>query len=64
MTTYDQIKLEGKIEGKIEGKLEGLAQAQKELVLKAVKNDLKIGIISNITGLSEEQVQAIIDQSK
>ena len=56
MTTYDQIKLEGK--------LEGLAQAQKDLVLKAVENDLKIGIISNITGLSEEQIEAIIDQSK
>ena len=47
-------KAEGKIEGKAEGKAEGIA-----LIAKKLKGKMHIKDISQITGLSEEEIKAL-----
>ena len=49
-------KLEGIIEGKLEGKLEGIIEEKIEIALKALKKGIDIGMISELTGLSEEEI--------
>ena len=56
MSIYDQIKIEGKFEGKFEEKT--------EVVLKSFDNGIQIALISNITGLTESEIQDILRQNK
>ncbi len=61
MNLYDQIKVEGKIEGKIEGEIEGERKKTIEVVVKSYENGLSISLISNITGLPEEEIKLILE---
>jgi predicted transposase/invertase (TIGR01784 family) len=52
-------RIEGKIEGRIEGKIEGKIEEKNETALKALKKDMSIDDICDITGLSKEQVEKL-----
>ena len=52
-------KLEGIIEGKLEGKLEGIIEEKIEIALKALKKGIDINTISELTGLSEEEIERL-----
>ena len=58
-------KLEGKREGKLEGKLEGKREGKLEGKLEAAKNFLAMGLpvdkVAKGTGLSEEEVRALLN---
>ena len=61
MTTYAQIKQEGRIEGKIEGKIE----AEKKFVEKLYKMGIPMAQIVNIVEtLSKDEVMQIIESLK
>ncbi|MEM9723268.1 MAG: hypothetical protein AAGA10_28625 [Bacteroidota bacterium] len=53
MTTYQQIIQKGKIEGRIEGKIEN----QNLMITNAFSKGLELSLISEITGLTEEELQ-------
>jgi len=52
-------KIEGKAEGKIEGKAEGKAEGKIEIVKAALKKNIDIQIIHELTALSVEEIQNI-----
>jgi predicted transposase/invertase (TIGR01784 family) len=52
-------KLEGKLEGKIEGKLEGEHEARIKIALNALQKNLPISFITELTGLSEQEVKKL-----
>jgi hypothetical protein len=64
MTTYAQIKQEGKLEGKIEGKLEGKIEGKIEVILNGHKRGLTTDLLANITGLSVLEVEKIIKEQE
>ena len=49
----------GKAEGRAEGKAKGAAEAKRQMVLSMREKGFDIKFISEITGLSEEEVQNI-----
>ncbi|KAA6343205.1 hypothetical protein EZS27_009111, partial [termite gut metagenome] len=55
---------EGIEKGKMEGKIEGKIERNKEIVLNAHRSALPVETISSITGLSQEEIQVIIQQDK
>jgi recombination-promoting nuclease RpnB len=55
MTLIEQYEAMVKEEGKLEGKI--------EIILKSYDNDLTLSLISNITGLSEEEVTKILKEN-
>jgi len=57
--TLDTARDEGKIEGMIEGKIEGKLERNIEIATNALKKGLSIKDISEITGLSEEEIKKI-----
>jgi len=52
MTTYAQLKQEGR--------QEGIQKKEIEVVLKSHDNGLSVSLIANITGLGEEEVTKIL----
>jgi predicted transposase/invertase (TIGR01784 family) len=50
----------GRMEGRIEGKVEGRIEGKKEAALKMLADGVSVENICKYTGLSEEQVQAVI----
>ena len=52
----DGVKLEGRMEGRIEGRMEGELQKQKEIATNMKKLGLDISLISQVTGLSSEEI--------
>ncbi len=62
MTTYAQIKEEGKLEGIQEGILEGEQKGKIEVILNGLKNGLSVELLANITGLSVTEVAKIIEE--
>ncbi|HMS69129.1 MAG TPA: hypothetical protein PKD18_13370 [Saprospiraceae bacterium] len=57
MSLYDQIKYEGEIKGAIKGERKKTI----EIVVKSNENGLSISLISNITGLPEEEIKQILN---
>jgi predicted transposase/invertase (TIGR01784 family) len=53
-------KAEGKAEGKIEGKIEGKAEGLAEVVLRSANAGLPAEMIANITGLTQDEITAIL----
>ena len=49
--------------GKMEGKVEGIAQGKRDLVVSMLKNEPDISLISKITGLSEEEINRLKNES-
>ena len=47
--------MEGKIEGRLEGKMEGMI----EVALKALDLGMSIEDVSNLTGLSKQQIEEL-----
>jgi predicted transposase YdaD len=76
LSTYDQIKiegklegiiegkLEGKIEGKLEGKLEGMIEAKSEVVINLADAGMDVDFIVKVTELSRETVEKIIREKE
>ena len=50
-------KLEGRAEGRAEGRTEGRTEAKKELVKKMLKKEMNIDLISELTGLTKEEIE-------
>ncbi|MBK6947848.1 MAG: hypothetical protein IPH16_07110 [Haliscomenobacter sp.] len=68
MSTYDMILQEGIQKGIEQGIQEGLQQGKEknvtEVVLRGYQNGVSFEILCLLTGLSEEEVKAIIAQHK
>lgn len=52
-------KIEGRVEGKIEGKIEGKRESQIEIAKKLIAENFTIEKISEITGLSQKEIENI-----
>ena len=52
-------KAEGKAEGRAEGRAEGAAEAKRQMALSMLEKGFDIKFISEVTGLSETEVQSI-----
>ena len=52
---------EGREVGREEGREEGAEQKTHEIIINAHKNGLDISMIKNVVGLSEDEIQKIID---
>ena len=52
-------KAEGKAEGRAEGKAEGAAEAKRQMVLSMIEMGMDISTISQVTGLTVEEVQSM-----
>ena len=52
-------RIEGKEEGKEEGKIEGKIEREIEIASKALKKGLSIKDISELTGLTDDQIRRI-----
>ncbi len=68
LSTYDQIKIEGKlegiIEGKLEGKIEGKIEAKSEVVINLYDAGMDVDFIVKVTELSRELVEKIIREKE
>ena len=53
---------QGKIEGKVEGKIEGKSELEKEFVRNAIRMNLSVSMIAELTGLSKKKVEALKKQ--
>ena len=51
-------------ESKLEGIKEGTAQTKKEMVLNMHKDNLPLDLISKCTGLSENEIEKIVNSIK
>ncbi len=56
---YNQGRIAGEAEGKTEGKTEGKAEGRKETAINLLKMGIDVKIISQATGLSEEEVKQL-----
>ena len=67
MTTYEKLIAKGEEvgikKGKLEGKLEGKIEGKIEVILNGHRNGLDFDILANITGLTEEEVRKVIQDS-
>jgi predicted transposase/invertase (TIGR01784 family) len=66
-TRYEQNAIEdsfeiGKAEGKTEGLAEGIAKEKEEIALKMLKKGMSIEDITDITGLTQQQIEGILKQ--
>ncbi len=61
--SLDTAKEEGRIEGKQEGRMEGKLEGKIEDALKMLEKGLDISLISEITGLTEEQIKNLYDSN-
>ena len=52
-------KIEGKIEGRVEGKEEGREETLQQIALKSLQLGFSADVISEITGLSISEIQAL-----
>lgn len=68
MTIAKQIEAKGRMEGRVEGRMEGRAEgeieAKKKIAVKLLKQKLSLETISQITELSLEEIQRLIETSK
>ena len=60
---YDNIiytaKIEGRAEGEAKGRAEGLAEGKTDVARAMKAKGLEIGLISELTGLSEEEIRRL-----
>ena len=49
-------KLKGEIKGKLEGRMEGKSEHKIEIARKMISKGLQVSLISELTGLSEEEI--------
>jgi predicted transposase/invertase (TIGR01784 family) len=61
-TSFKQGKVEGKIEGEREGIVKGKFERDKEFVRNAIKKNLSVSMIAELTGLSRKKVEALKKQ--
>ena len=54
---------EGLAEGSLKGKMEGRLEVKRQIVLTSFKHGLPVELISSITELSVEEVEAILNES-
>ena len=61
--TIDFAKKQGEVKGREEGLAEGLEKGRIEIARNLLSMGLSIEQIVNATGLTEEQVQSLIDEA-
>ena len=54
-------EIRGEIKGKIKGKIEGKIEGKTEMALSLLKMGVDVGIISEASGLSVEEIQKLTE---
>ena len=63
MDIKERIKEEGRLEGIQKGRLEGRLERNREVILKMFQKEADISFISEVTGLSEEEIRKLKNDS-
>lgn len=64
MTLIDEIKQQGELRGELKGEIQGIKKEKQNTIIRSWENGIAVPMISNITGVSIEEIEKVIADFK